>query len=57
MNEVSDFSVMRKRRKGEIAEATANRKASRNIIRLERTGVHYLTLSVEESDRLKIESR
>lgn len=30
MNEVSDFSVMRKRQKGEIAEATANRKASRN---------------------------
>ena len=28
MNEVSDFSVMRKRRKGEIAEATAKREAT-----------------------------
>ncbi len=30
MNEVSDFSVMRKRWKAEIAETKANRKANRN---------------------------
>lgn len=57
MNEVSDFSVMRKRWKWEIAEATANRKASRKYYTTRTNRCTLFNIAVEESDRLKIEIR